>query len=257
MDKTNILVFFIFRTGSSFIMQILRSCYSTQIYGDYGEILTLSEIKKTGYCSTVPDENLEQYAINNLDGYIRYLNQNSKEPYVCSKISLFQIYEHIEKKSMALRNILTKQNTHVVVITRNLLDVFISWKKASKLNRWGWDDTTSMKISLSPEEFISWHNDTKNKYDSFFALLNSMNKQYTIINYDDFVKCGSNMNKMKYILQKLYQSGISLKINFGQFRDTKFLEKQDKNTKHKDQIENYHPFKDELTKNNLGYNIRV
>lgn len=257
MNQTNILVFFIFRTGSSFIMQTLRSCYNTEIYGDYGEILTLSEIKKTGYGNTIPDDKLEQYAMANLDGYIRYLSQKSKEEYICSKLSLFQMYEHIDKKSMTLRNILTKQNTHVIIITRNLLDVYISWKKATKLNRWGWDDTTGMKLSLLPEEFISWHNDTKSKYDSFFTLLNSFNKPYTVINYDDMNKCSSNMNKMKYILQKIYLSGINLKINFGKFRDTKFLEKQDKNTKHKDQIENYHTFKDELSKNNLGYNIRV
>lgn len=257
MDKTNILVFFIFRTGSSFIMQTLRTCYNTEIYGDYGEILTLSEIKKTGFNPNIPDYQLEQYAMANLDGYLRYLTQKSNKQYICSKISLFQMFEHIDKRSLALRSILTRQNTHVVIITRNLLDVFISWKKASKNNRWGWDDTTDLKIPLSSEEFISWHNDTRNKYKSLYDTLSALNKPYTIINYDEMNKSSSNMNKMKYILQKIYQTGINLKINFNKFRETKFLEKQDKNTKHKDQIENYHEFKFDLTKYNLGYNIRV
>lgn len=257
MDKTNILVFFIFRTGSSFVMQALRSCYNTEIYGDYGEILTLSEIKKTGFNPNISDNYLEQYAMTNLDGYIRYLSQKSNEQYVCSKISLFQMYDHIDKRSLALRSILTKQNTHVIIITRNLLDVFISWKKATINNRWGWDDTTQTKITIQSDEFISWHNDTKNKYKSLYDTLITLNKPYTVINYDEMNKCSSNMNKLKYILQKVYQSGINLKINFSKFRETKFLEKQDKNTKHKDQIENYHEFKLDLTKNNLGYNIRV
>lgn len=253
----NILVFFIFRTGSSFIMQVLNSCYSTHMYGDYGEILTLSEIKQTDFAKDLSIPNIETYANTNLDYYIRYLQTNSPQPILLSKLSLFQIFDHIENKTITFRNTIKSPTTHLIIITRNLLDVYISWKKTTETKKWGWVDTSDIKITVNPEEFYEWYNETSYKYTCLFDSLTALNKPYVIINYDEMNKHVSTMAKIKYILTTLYKNNINLKLNLHKYNQTTFLPKQDTCSRHKDQIANYEEFKTFLISKSLGFLIRL
>lgn len=258
--QLQILVFFIYRTGSSFIMQALNSCLGAKIFGDYGEILTPSEIRQTGFANTIDidDSGLANYAVNNIEGYLRYLSSISDpNAIICSKISLFQLEHHIKNKTIQFRNIISKPNTKIIILKRNLLDVYVSLKKANETKKWGWVDTTNIKININPEEYMKWYSETNELYDNLITNLISLNKSFITVNYEELNMINTDLNKVKLILSKLYANEINLRLSYSKFQSTNFLIKQDRNLKHKDKIENYNEIRDLMIGNGLGYLLRV
>lgn len=259
MTKINLLVLFVFRTGSSYIMQALRSCKDTYVFGDYGEVLTLSEIKKTGFAKSLmlDDKKLPKYAFEKLEGYLRYLSYYAKGEIVCSKISLFQIQEYIDGKNKMFQDIVSRKNTKILVLTRNPLDIYISWQKARETKRWGWLDTTGMKVSIDINHFCQWNCKLQTTYRKLFNYLKSINKPYTTIDYDELNGVYNDMAKIRLVTRKLATTGLKLELDVDKYRNTKFLFKQDRSTKHEQKIKNYEEVEEKLKKRKLGYILKV
>lgn len=258
MPKTNLLVFFVFRTGSSYVMQALRSCEDTYVFGDYGEVLTLSEIKKTGFAKDLmlQDTVLESYAFDKLEGYLRYLAHYSPDNIVCSKISLFQIEQYINNRSSTFESIIKNKNTKILILTRNALDIYISWQKARDTKQWGWLDTTGLKVDVDVDQFSLWNGQFQNSYKNLFKYLDSLNKKYVTLDYDELNKLYNDNSKINLIIKKLKTIDVNLVLDYTRFKNTKFLVKQDRNSKHQYKIKDFDKFKEKLIEKKLGHYLK-
>lgn len=229
-----IIVLFVYRTCSSYLMQVLRTCDQVYTIGDYSEVLTESEISKSKY--PIVTDNLSKYCHDNLEDYLNYLSRINKNEILAVKISLLQIEMLIKKKDQTLLKILNDKETKVVILTRNYLDIYVSFLKAMHLNKFSRHDTTNMKTIIDCDHFYNWYNRVNNLYELIMKLVNN----YVLLDYSEIENL-SDSDKMSYIINKM---NMNLIVNIDKYKKENFLFKQDKNKNMKDKIDNY----DELVK---------
>jgi hypothetical protein len=235
------IIFFIHRMGSSYLMQALKACKDTQIYGDYGEILTPSEINKTKFVHilNLSDRELYKYTCNKLDKYFNYLHIKSNSNNICSKISIYQVQDLIKSDDKNLLDILKKSK--IIIMNRNSLDVYISMLKATKNNKWGWVDTSNMKVYIEPYEYLIWNKNFQDTYKILYDYLKDHNLSYINIDYQEI----DNHDFDDYMKTKYIANKLNLEIDPDKFRTINFLVKQDKKET-PDKIINYEELKNIL-----------
>lgn len=251
----HIFVLFIGRTGSTYLMQTFDTLNECRVLCAYGEIFTSIEaIMRTFHADTklnIIPEMYKSYALDNPYEYIQFIDENVPDKYLFSKI---QIPYLIQKHDDLIKKILSYKNCKLIIVKRNLLDSYISEKKAEMANKWSKVDTTDMKITINPEEYVKYYSRINSAYIKIINIIKSLNKEYLIINYDDIHKNNINdREKTNIIISKLKTINLNLEINNTKYEKMEFLFLQDKNKDICEKISNYDELKSYLDDKKLNY----
>ncbi len=153
---------------------------------------------------------------------LKYLSENCNEEFFIFKIFLEQTSIEILQK-MIKENIIY----HIIILERkNIIDRFISERKAIMLNKWHKFDTTNYKIEFNIQKYKSFKNYHKECYSKYFTIVKD---NYTYIEYNETINLDSIIKKIKSIFPELI-----LKDN-----SNECLEIQDKSKNYNDKITNY------------------
>ena len=158
---------------------------------------------------------------------LKYLSENCNEEFFIFKIFLEQSTIEILQK-MIKENIIYR----IIILERkNIIDRFISERKARMLNKWGKFDTTNYKIEFNIQKYESFKNYHKECYSKYFKIVKD---NYTYIEYNETINLDSIIKKIKSIFPELI-----LKDN-----SNHCLKIQDKSKNYNDKIINYDEVKD-------------
>jgi len=237
----NIFTLFVARTGSSYLMQLIDCFKDVKVLCDYGEIFTIPEAvlrtfdgdKKLGILS----EEYKEFALNNPYKYLKFINNSVPDKYICSKI---QIPYLLNQQNNVKNSIVNFNNAKFIIVKRNLIDAYISNKKAYIVNKWSKVDTTDIKLDIDIQNFKNYCNRMKKMYSDMFKLLKG--KDYVIFDYDELQGFATGKSKLELISSKLKEMNINLDIDYNILGKQDFLFKQDKVTHHIDKINNYYDF---------------
>jgi len=246
----HILLLYIARTGSSYLWQLFKNFKGVHVYG---EVLNGPEkyLKPLNASSKLGiDDNTEAYRAfvkDNLTQYLEFLSKHSTEPYIFTKISLVHIANLIKQKSEVIINIIASPNTKVILLERNFIDTYVSLKKVSITSAWRDYDTTDIKITIDLSDFSEYCDRMSLLYRNIKEILASRKEPFMVSNYDDFhTHDDSDWNKLVKLQGSLLsQLGLRLDIDIERFEEvterevSPFMAKQDKNSQHKDKIQNY------------------
>lgn len=172
---------------------------------------------------------------------LKYLSENSNKEFFIFKIMLFQTTSEFLEK-MIKDNLIY----HIIILERkNMIDKFISQRKAELLNKWQSYDTTNTKIKFNIINY-GWYKKYRiNLHKEYFRLLKKNYKYYTYIEYNETINFDSIIKKIKGMFPELI-----LKDN-----SNKCLKIQDKSKNYNDKIENYDEVKDFIEEELKTFNI--
>lgn len=248
---TNVFVLFNGRTGSSYLMQVLGMCKDSKVYCEYGEIFTsripILKTLKADEKLGIKEEEYKGYARNNPYKYISFINSNSNSKFLCSKIQIpFLCSLNKEERD----KIMDYPNSKIVVTERNIVDAYISSKKASTVKRWSKIDTTDVKLVVDFKDFLKY-------YQKIVRNRNKLSENYDclFIKYEDVHNRNRKTDdqKIRYILSQLLLIGVKMEIDPIKRTKTKLLYKQDRNKSQQRKIKNYKEFKGFLRRKKLDY----
>jgi hypothetical protein len=158
---------------------------------------------------------------------LKYLSENCNKEFFIFKIFICQTTIEILQK-MIKENIIYR----IIILQRkNIIDRFISERKAYMLNEWTTFATTNYKIEFNIQKYESFKNYHKKYYSKYFKIVKD---NYTYIEYNETINLDSIIKKIKSIFPELI-----LKNN-----SNNCLEKQDKSKNYNDKITNYDEVKD-------------
>jgi len=191
------------------------------------------------------------YKINEsqINEIISFLIKNDPEKYfnnymndiISENIKIFKILEHqltLENQFKIINN-----TDFIFILKRNLLDTFISDRKAKIINKYMNVDTSDISININLNEYNLFVKKKEEWFNKIINYLNSNNKKYIIIEYEQFYNLNINQ-KMDY-LKKILKDNINIDLNLNETL-VEELQKQDNNNNYKQKITNYEEVKNIL-----------
>lgn len=251
----NIFMLFVARTGSSNLMQLIDCLKDMKVLCDYGEIFTIPEaVMRTFHGDVklgIEPNNYKSFAINNPYKYLKFINGCIEEKYLCSKI---QIPYLANRPTNVKKSIVNFNNAKFIVIKRNLIDTYISNKKASIVNKWSKVDTSDIKLTIDIENFKAYCNRMTTMYNNAYKLLKG--KDYVVVDYDELHRYNTIKSKIEYVQRRLKEMNINTEIDYNIVSKQDFLFKQDNNLHHIDKIKNYNDFIQAVRELNLTHLLK-
>lgn len=251
----NIFMLFVARTGSSYLMQLIDCFKDMKVLCDYGEIFTIPEaVLRTFHGDEklgISPDKYKEFAINEPYRYLKFINNSIKEGNICSKI---QIPYLVNRPYDIKKNIINFNNAKFIIAKRNLIDAYISNKKASAVNRWSQVDTSDIRLEIDIDNFKNYCKRMISLYDDMYKLLKG--KDYITFDYDELHKYKTVKSKLDFISGKLKEMDIHLDIDYNIMGKQNFLFKQDKTFHHIDKIKNYQEFEEAVRDLNLTHLLK-
>jgi len=147
---------------------------------------------------------------------------------------LFKIFPgHL--RNFQVDRIVGRFRPEVLLLLRTPLEAYVSLQKANQLKAWMFADTTGLRVTLDPEDYLAWHAKVSGFYR--FTILACLARGLTprILGYDELYKARQPPQR---VLEKIFlQMGIRL-----QGAEVDSLKVQDKSRSVFDTIENYDAF---------------
>ncbi|MCB1539590.1 MAG: hypothetical protein KDJ25_01690 [Rhodoblastus sp.] len=112
---------------------------------------------------------------------------------------IFKIFPNHLKAGQMLR-IIKWCDPHVLLMTRNPLDTFISAQKAAVLNNYANIDTTDLKIDFDLEAYFAYKASLQAYYDMITDYCVETNRGIRHVDYDS-IHAGNDVNSHEYIRQ--------------------------------------------------------
>ncbi len=191
------------------------------------------------------------YKINEsqINEIISFLIKNDPEKYfnnymndiISENIKIFKILEHqltLENQFKIINN-----TNFIFILKRNLLDTFISDRKAKIINKYMNVDTSDISININLNEYNLFVKKKEEWFNKIINYLNSNNKKYIIIEYEQFYNLNINQ-KMNY-LKEILKDNINIDLDLNETL-VEELQKQDNNNNYKQKITNYEEVKNIL-----------
>lgn len=125
-----------------------------------------------------------------------------------------------------------------IVVTRNVLDMYISHRKAKKIRKWRDADTSQVKIWFDYKvKFSKWALIRINYLRALKAVMDDCGYRPLVFDYDTLHKLENDQQKTEYVVERIQQEcGFDLGP-VGQVAST--VTKQDEGASYRDKVYNY------------------
>ncbi len=205
------------RSGSSLIIQLLHCCQNVEVidepFHEKRVILEkhiaprfLAQLEKYFGESISSPTRISEIAHEQTALYLRAMADSSDKEFV-----FFKIFRMNLAKSSLYECILNNPDVSVLILRRNSLHTFISWKKAEALSSWSQVDTTSFDIELDLEEFYEFFTMSSTWFDGIFQEMKRQNSVLAELHYDEFARLPT-WRQLQYIAAKLHFLDIELQL---------------------------------------------
>jgi hypothetical protein len=184
------------RSGSNWLLQLLGSSKSTNIYGEIGKDDFLKN--DSGKARIARDLNLNIEELTKIGGavpseLVEKLKQNSHLDRKAFGCKIF--YYHIEKRAW-IEEFLLSDRTKVIHLFRNyIFETFTSLMLASKSGNWLGSQYPDMKLDFDRDEYIKYRKFAEQNFYRWFNYLETRKKredlitvEYSLIGTDKMVQ---------------------------------------------------------------------
>ena len=252
------------RTGSNYLMKVFDSFSDIEFFGEvyHWDTVWMPTYRKMEYVNWLknkhdihlkigdrPHEDRELVEFNHAqpDYFLKFFNSNSK-----SKFAGFKIFpEHLHWPKLK-DNILSNKSVSKILLTRNLLDVYISDKILQQTQKSQEYNTSAIKLNIDCLDFKNWYYNTQAYYSRIELFLDNDNQKCLKLSYEDIHSHSNNNEKIDYIHSWLLKQGFEVA---NQQKEGEYTKKQDKRSNSLQKVENADKLKKYLHQNNLQHLI--
>lgn len=154
-----------------------------------------------------------------------------------------------------IKRLANETNITFFFFTRNILDTYISYEKALKINKWNSVDTSNIILKLDESKFLKYHENYINWVKTTYSIIKSNNN----INFYDYNDIYNTDNSDKKAFLNLFKTYINENdINYKYFESSELEigehRRQDKAKLWKNKISNSTSIESIVNNNNLELN---
>lgn len=235
------------RTGSSFLVDVLRNFEGIAVYGELfhqtrsSGIVERSELMKMFLSeASSPTGNSDK----DISDFVRGSPVASLEKirgYESGFGTCALAYKLFDRHlSLAqIDQIFSSSVSVALFLTRRRIASFVSERKALKLNKWESADTTGMKVSIDPAAFLKWAYRQDVWYHTMEEMCFRQNVRYVVVPYEKYVN--TTLDEVALYLRHVCRGlGVNLDLDSNEVR-TK-LRKQDNQARIEDSVSNWDEF---------------
>jgi len=192
------------------------------------------------------------FVAQNPQEILQIIHQQSQHKYISFKIFPNHLSPQCLTKAIIKNNRIKK-----ILVKRNLLDAYLSFKFAQMTKTWRDRDTSNLKLRFEEDNFISWVTSAQNYYDFVESQSNNIESEIAIINHEEIHGFKSDRNKFFFLFYFLRSIGLELNednLSNNQLKKLSNLRnKQDNRTNVLDKVINPQTLLDVLKNNQLEY----
>lgn len=254
------------RTGSNYLMKVLDSFLDIEFFGEvyHWDTVWMPINRKLEYVSWLkekhniklnigqkPGEDRELVDFNHSqpDYFLKFFNETSG-----SKYAGFKMFPEHLGWSKLKQSVVSNKSITKILLTRNLLDVYISDKILEKTHQSQEYNTSAIKVKIDCLDFKHWYYETQSYYSQIELFLKNDSQKCLKLSYEDIHKHNNNSEKIKYIHFWLEKQGFEVE---NQQAESEYTKKQDKRSSSLEKIENVDELKGYLRKNHLQHLINT
>lgn len=164
----------------------------------------------------------------------------------------FKIFrEHLPVEAVR-ESFLTRNDVVFLIVRRQIIDSYISLRKAQTVASFTTNDTTDVRVRLHPATFAKYVRTNQQWYEAISTELISSARPSARLNYEDFAHLppGDIAGQLVTVLEGLCGTRFSLRSNTGsQFR------KQDRAESYEQKVSNWNQFLDHPAVRDLDLDI--
>lgn len=137
-----------------------------------------------------------------------------------------------------LKNFLLPDDQMIkIILTRNVLDMYISHRKAKELRQWKNTNTSHHKVKFDLRGFEKWRTKRTNYLIGLNELINRKGYRAIVIDYDEIHQYQTDHQKLEYMLKRI-DDELGFKLT--PKKNIKIeLKKQDRSKSYQDKVSNY------------------
>ena len=125
----------------------------------------------------------------------------------------FKIFpNHLSQEDLS-HVILHNRRVKKILIKRNLLNAYLSFKFAKMTNNWRDRDTSNLKLNFEIDDFVTWYDCYQQYYDFIERKFNDSNNAISILKYEEIHAYKTNRDKFAFLYAFLSKLGLELKEN--------------------------------------------
>ena len=243
-SNINIGIIGLARSGTSCLNKLFNNFSDSNISNNY-EIFNENN---PYYKKNLLKKICTYYKINDsqINEIISFLIKNDPDKYfnnymnniISENIKIFKLLEHqltIENQFKIINNV-----NFIFILKRNYLDTFISDRKAKQINKYANVDTSDISININLNEYNLFVKKKEEWFNKIINYLNTNNKKYKIIDYDEFYNL--NINQKMNLLKDILKDNLNLNLSLNE-KLIEELQKQDTCNDYKQKISNYEEVK--------------
>jgi len=244
------------RTGSSLIMDLMKKNSNRIFYQDEcfhkkscigfeeGNLIKFSEMYNIN-ASNINSKSLVEFIHNNP---LKFLDFNRKFVIKDANYFTFKLFRtHLGSKE--IDKILLNYESKILIVKRRPIDIFISLKKAIKIDMWNNFETSKISLEIDYLDFLAWHKIISEWYKLIEKKLIKHKLPFSFLHYEDLVNFSYNKT-----LDIIYES-INLEDEYKNEKFTQpYLKKQD-NSNYEKKIINLDQFFENMKKTNSLYKL--
>ena len=243
-SNINIGIIGLARSGTSCLNKLFNNFSDSNISNNY-EIFNENN---PYYKKNLLKKICTYYKINEsqVNEIISFLIKNDPDKYfnnymnniISENIKIFKLLEHqltIENQFKIINNV-----NFIFILKRNYLDTFISDRKAKQINKYANVDTSDISININLNEYNLFVKKKEEWFNKIINYLNTNNKKYKIIDYDEFYNL--NINQKMNLLKDILKDNLNLNLSLNE-KLIEELQKQDTCNDYKQKISNYEEVK--------------
>ena len=157
------------------------------------------------------DPRLTEWVRANKRRSLELLQANARPSDRAAIMKLFQRYVSGEEFHDLF---LADPRTRFLLLKRRPIDSYISLQKAKALDKWVNKDTTGLRVTLDPRDYLDWHRDRSEWFGWVETALRDAGRPYGLLDYDADIAQG-DAHMLNRTVEELAKAGFKTRRRFG------------------------------------------
>ena len=241
------------RTGTNYLCALLNQHPQIAAYYEIfsnvavmmsdAQVKTLCKIQGWSFANRSDPKLIKQFEAS----HVQIVELIRQELSVRKRICSFKIFQnHLPPKALAQLIV----DYEVIIVTRRIIDTYISFVKAVETDDWLKRDTTQIKPTLSIDDFVTWYCERHRYYQTCASqYLAAHHKKVEVLEYEEFTR-GTNIENLNFVCQKI-SAAIGVCLDMFDSEIELKIWKQDQNPSVKSKVSNWSEFEAQLKEKGL------
>jgi hypothetical protein len=231
-------IFGIPRTGSTHLAMLLKACPEFNVLAELFHSKSTTRLTEREQAALAARSGLADEAATNWRRRHPLAALEAVHEAGGARVVAVKLFPNFLPRKLIEAELLSRDEVACAVLTRRVIESFISSRKAISVDKFGGVDTTDVKIDLSPAEFVPWARKMRAWYRFAREALEARGKPYARIDFETTLADRPDAEALGDVLSLLAPQGLAVEVPPA----VRGGKRQDLEERYRERVGNWHSF---------------